>query len=96
MTRQAYNNELLLLTDDILEICENNTEGKDDWIFIWGGHEYPVKRFYHHHFRAILPPVTVLWLWKAKCVPRIKFFTWLLLNVRLNTRYILRRRIFEK
>jgi hypothetical protein len=91
MTRQAHN-ELLLLTDDILEIRGNNIEGKDEWIFIWGSHDYSVKRFYQHHFHAIRPPVTILWMWKAKCVPRIKFFAWLLLNDRLNTRNMLRRR----
>jgi hypothetical protein len=32
------------------------------------------------------------WIWKSKCVPTIIFFAWLLLNDRLNTRNILRRR----
>jgi hypothetical protein len=31
-------------------------------------------------------------IWKSKCVPKIKFFAWLLLNDRLNTRNMLRRR----
>jgi hypothetical protein len=40
----------------------------------------------------LAPPRTVTWIWKSKCVPKIKFFTWLLLNDRLNTRNISRRR----
>lgn len=32
------------------------------------------------------------WIWKSKCVPKVKNFTWLPLNDRLNTRNILRRR----
>jgi hypothetical protein len=35
MTRQAYN-ELLLLAEDILALSGGNTEGKDEWTFIWG------------------------------------------------------------
>jgi hypothetical protein len=34
----------------------------------------------------------LLWVWKSNCTPTIKFFAWLLLNDRLNTRNILRRR----
>jgi hypothetical protein len=65
---------------------------KMNGFFIWGSHDYSVKRFYQHHFHAIRLPVTILWMWKAKCVPRIKFFAWLLLNDRFNTRNMLRRR----
>jgi hypothetical protein len=36
--------------------------------------------------------LTIPWIWKSKCIPKIKFFAWLLLNDRLNTRNILRRR----
>jgi hypothetical protein len=36
--------------------------------------------------------MTITWIWKSKCVPKIKFFSWLLLNDRLNIRNILRRR----
>ena len=35
---------------------------------------------------------TVVWIQKTKCVPKIKFFAWLFLNNRLNTRNVLRRR----
>jgi hypothetical protein len=31
-------------------------------------------------------------IWKSKCTPRIKFFTWLILVDRLNTKTMLRRR----
>ena len=91
MTRHAYN-ELLLLAEDLNELNSSSLEGKDEWIFMWGNHNYSVKRFYQHHFAAIRPPVTILWIWKAKCIPRIKFFSWLLLNDKLNTRNMLRRR----
>jgi len=37
-------------------------------------------------------PRPLLWIWKNKCIPRLKFFMWLLLNDSLNTRNILKRR----
>jgi hypothetical protein len=67
-------------------------DGKDTWIYIWGHHRYSSSKFYHYHFRDIHPNLTILWIWKSKCIPKIKFFTWLLLNDSLNTRNILRRR----
>ena len=91
MSRQAYN-ELLLLTDDLNELNSSPIDGKDEWIFMWGNQSNSVKRFYQHHFVAIRPPVTIQWIWKAKCVTRIKLFSWLLLNDKLNTRNMLRRR----
>jgi hypothetical protein len=36
--------------------------------------------------------LTILWIWKSKCILRVKFFAWLLLNYRLNNKNILRRR----
>jgi hypothetical protein len=40
-----------------------------------------------------LQPIrVVIWIWKSKCIPTVKFFTWLLLNDRLNTRNVLKRR----
>lgn len=43
---------------------------------------------------SIVTPQPIRWIWKSKCVPGIKFFAWLLLNDRLNTRNILRRKKF--
>jgi len=42
-------------------------------------------------FISLSPSAPIKWLWKSNCVPKIKFFTWLLLNDRLNTRNISRR-----
>lgn len=91
MTRLAHN-EMLLLAEDLNEINNSYAKGKDEWVFMWGNHHYSVKRFYQHHFAAIKPPITILWIWKSNCIPRIKFFSWLLLNDKLNTRNMLRRR----
>jgi queuine/archaeosine tRNA-ribosyltransferase len=34
----------------------------------------------------------MLWIWDSKCIPKIKFFSWLLFNDRLNTRNILKKK----
>ena len=65
---------------------------KDSWSFIWGQQSYSSSKYYQHQFRSIQPHKTLIWIWKTKCVPKIKFFAWLLLNDRLNTRNLLRRR----
>lgn len=50
------------------------------------------SKLYKHHFVAINPPSSFKWLWKSKCIPKIKFFAWLMLKNKLNTRNMLRRR----
>jgi hypothetical protein len=48
--------------------------------------------FNNDAFGNTRPSRVLLWVWKSDCIPTIKFFAWLLLNDRLNTRNILRRR----
>lgn len=92
MTREAYN-ELLSLEEDLLDHRSDNTKDeKHVQSFIWGHQDYCVKKYYNHQFHSIQPLMPILWMWKSKCIPRIKFFTWLLLNDRLNTKNMLRRR----
>jgi hypothetical protein len=91
MSREAYN-ELLQLQNFLDDLHPVDQDGKDSWIYIWGQHRYSSSKYCHYHFRDIQPNLTILWIWKSKCIPKIKFFAWLLLNDRLNTRNILRRR----
>jgi len=71
MTRQAHN-EMIQLAEDLLELSNNGHEEKDVWTFIWG-QTYFVRKIYHHYFKSIQPLVTLNWIWKSKCVPRIIF-----------------------
>jgi hypothetical protein len=91
MTRQAYN-ELLSLQTELTLMQLDNLNEEDCWYFIWGNKKYSSSKYYQHQFASLLPPQPIRWIWKAKCIPKIKFFSWLLLNDRLNTRNILRRR----
>jgi hypothetical protein len=70
-----------------LNLCEN-----DSWQFIWGQQVYSSSKYYQYQFKNLTPSRVLLWVWKSSCIPTIKFFAWLLLNDRLNTRNILRRR----
>jgi hypothetical protein len=69
-------------------------EGDDSWSYPWGGN-YTSSQYYQFYFQDINPHVSILWLWKAKCTPRVKFFGWLVLVYRLNTRNMLKRRQFQ-
>jgi hypothetical protein len=91
MSRRAYN-EFLELQIELTNLASSLSDENDKWTFIWGNQNYSSSRFYQYHFRAIQPHRSVLWVWKTKCVQKIKVFGWLLLNDRLNTRNILRRR----
>jgi hypothetical protein len=91
MSREA-NNELLQLQNFLDDLHPVDQDGKDSWIYIWGQHKYSSNKYYHYHFTHIQPDLTILWIWKSKCILRVKFFAWLLLNYRLNNKNILRRR----
>jgi hypothetical protein len=84
MTRQAYN-ELLSLQTELTLMQLDNLNEEDCWYFIWGNKKYSSSKYYQHQFASLLPPQPIRWIWKAKCIPKIKFFSWLLLNDRLNT-----------
>jgi hypothetical protein len=91
MSRAAYN-EFLDLQDLLNNLPPINPNSKDSWHFIWGQRSYLTCHFYQYQFKELRPSRAILCIWKTKCIPKIKFFAWLLLNDRLNTRNILRRR----
>jgi hypothetical protein len=82
-------NELRELQNDTRHIILSQQH--DEWTYEWGS-KFTSSKFYNFCFREISPHVTYGWLWKSKCVPKMKFFGWLVLSDRLNTRNMLRRR----
>ena len=64
-------------------------------VFIWGSNIYSSQKFYAFSYRNMTTSPSFTWLWKSKCIPRIKFFGWLLFVDRLNTRNMLRRRHYH-
>lgn len=89
MSRTAFNEFQLFVT--IMDQIRENIQHDDIWIYTWNG-LYTSSKYYHSTFISTVPPAPFCWIWKTKCIPRIKFFAWLLLSDRLNTKDILRRR----
>ena len=61
---------------------------KDQWQRLWGN-DYTSKKFYNHTFSNIQTPPIFKQIWKSQCTARVKFFTWLVLIDRLNTKTML-------
>jgi hypothetical protein len=82
--------ELELLQEQLQELAydENST---DRWIPTWGN-KYTSHRYYSHVFTSIEAHPVFKVIWKSRCTPRIKFFAWLVLVDRLNTKDMLQRR----
>jgi hypothetical protein len=64
---------------------------RDLWVYDWGD-SYPSARYYKHIHAHIQVMPVFKWLWKSSCMMRVKFFAWLLLVDRLNSRDMLQRR----
>jgi hypothetical protein len=93
LSKQAME-ELVSLQLDIQQV--NYDEGSSDlWTFIWGNGQYTSSRFYKLAFKHLQVPWSFQWIWKSKCTPRLRFFAWLILMDRLNTRDMLRRKNFH-
>ena len=58
---------------------------------LWG-RQYSSRRFYNYVFSGMASTPYFKVLWKSQCTPRVKFFVWLVLMNRLNTKTMLRRR----
>jgi hypothetical protein len=67
----------------------------DKWSYIWNSSKFLVKRAYKHlKGHSILHPV-YKWLWNSSCENKHKVFFWLLINDRLSTRELLKRKNME-
>jgi hypothetical protein len=69
-----------------------DTSLEDSWSFAWGSDSFSSKKYYNFCFWEIQPDATFTWIWKSKCVPKLKTFCWLVFSDRLNTRNMPRRR----
>jgi hypothetical protein len=71
----------------------NGRVDKDIWDFEWGDH-YSTKKIYE----AIMEPPDAAapfkWIWKSCCLSKHKFFSWLLLLDRLNTKDLMAKKNF--
>ena len=95
LSQQAYEEflELQIIYDEAKErIALGN---KDQWSYIWESDEFYCKKAY----KVLQGEITVIphfkWIWESSCQAKHKFFFWLLLIDRLNTRNLLTRKIFN-
>lgn len=89
LSAQAYD-ELLILQDHLQTIAYEE-EAADSWVLMWGP-KYTSSKFYAHVFSPMEAHPIYRMVWKSRCMPRIKFFAWLVLVDHLNTKDMLRRR----
>jgi len=69
--------------------------GLDQRIFCWGNSKYSAAKLYKLAFQNVQAPAVFRGVWKSKVTPRVKFFVWLILLDRLNTKNMLVRRHFN-
>lgn len=88
-TVQQSNKLLQILTQ------MQNTDLNDCWNFKWSNIIYSTKIIYLELFgNPADAPKPFSWTWKYSCLPKQKFFFWLLLHDRLNTKDMMQRKIF--
>jgi hypothetical protein len=88
LSQQAHD-EFVDLSNEILEV-NLDVLSADCWLPSWGSLFTP-KRFYSIYSTLEGHPIFRK-TWKSSCTPRVKFFAWLVLIDRLNTKTILTRR----
>jgi hypothetical protein len=64
---------------------------RDLWKPVWGN-DYSVKKFYNLIYDLFQAHPIFKAVWRSRCTPRVKFFIWLILVDRLNTKTMLSRR----
>jgi len=90
VSQQAFEQlELLQREMDNLTLEPNN---KDVWSYSGGNIKYQSAKAYRKLLGHQSVHPSFNWLWKSICQPKHKVFYWLLLNDRLSTRNILRRK----
>jgi hypothetical protein len=70
-------------------------EEVDRWDGVWDSGSYSAQKVYKIISSSPHVPRTFIQLWHSKCQPKQKLFFWLVLQDRLNTKAMLKRRGME-
>jgi hypothetical protein len=82
------------LSHELNNLHLDDTSVIDKWNFSWGGTKYSIKKVYLALINAPVAPAPFKWIWKSTCLPKHKFFFWLLIQDRLNTKVKMVNKIF--
>ena len=69
MSGEAFN-EFNLFSLEI-ESLRQNANNLDTWSYIWGSPLFTSHKYYKQTFSAIVPPCSLQWICKSKCIPRL-------------------------
>ena len=67
----------------------------DVWHYVWGKTNFKSTDYYRFFFKDLHSHQVFGWIWKSKCMMKLKVFAWLLFQDRLNTRNMLKRRHYN-
>lgn len=85
----------LQVVDSLLQDRNWDDNVKDIWSYSWGSSKYSSKKAYNILIGVTAASPLFKWLWASSNLGKHKFFFWLLLRDRLNTRNLLRRKNME-
>jgi hypothetical protein len=74
------------LSQELNNLHLDDLSVNDKWKFAWGGNKYSTQKVYMALVNAPVAPAPFRWIWKSACLPKHKFFFWLLIQDRLNTK----------
>jgi hypothetical protein len=84
-------NDLHIAISSIID----SSNSHDKWNLTIGGNKFSTRNVYMDLIKEPPAPKPFKWIWKSPCLPKHKFFFWLLLQDRLNTRDLLLRKKFQ-
>ena len=64
-------------------------------IFQWGNANYTASKLYNFMSGAFPIDPAIQEIWKSKCLPKLRVFSWLLLMDRLNTKELMQRKNWQ-
>jgi hypothetical protein len=88
LSSRAYDEFLLL--QGWLDNVHLQPLGADIWSCVGG--DYKANAYYASLYNHVVVDPQFQWIWKSKCIMKIKMFSWLMLSDRLNTKDLLQRR----